>query len=222
MATKDGPETRSEQAYRQLRREILQRVHQPGSRLDVQAVARRMALSTAPLRDAVRRLEADGLLRVHPRFGTFVSRLTAAEVREAYEVRTWLELAAGAKAAALLDGERLATLEATLEAQRQALAAAPPLDYDHFLGLDAAFHLGILEAADNRRLVRLYEGLQAHMHIARAKSVSGADRGWEALREHLAILAALRRRAPEAVKTALLAHLLASEEDLLAHLEGHP
>jgi DNA-binding GntR family transcriptional regulator len=221
-AVKETPDTRSERAYRQLRREILQRVHAPGARLDVQALARRMAISTAPLRDAVRRLEADGLVRIHPRYGTFVTSVTPEEVREAYEVRTWLELAAGAKAAVLLDPAQLDSLSKILEAQQRALEGASLLDYDQFLGLDAAFHLGIIEGAHNRRLVRLYEGLQAHMQVARAKYVAGPDRGWQALREHLVILSALRRRAPERVKTALLAHLLASEEDLLAHITPDP
>jgi len=208
----------ADQAHHALRAMILRRVHPPGSRLDIQALAREMGISTAPLRDAVRRLEVEGLVEIHSRRGTFVTQITSADVRELFEVRRALELAAARVAVRRFEAASLAALGSLLEQLEQWLRGPSPLDYDDYLGIDAEFHRRIVAAAENQFLSRLYDSLQAHTHVARAKYVGGTHRRWQSLDEHQAILAALRARDVSRLEQAVQAHLAAAEADLLAHL----
>ena len=210
----------ADQAHRALRQMILRRVHPPGARLDVHAIAREMGISTAPLRDAVRRLEGEGLVQIHPRRGTFVTEITPEAVHEVFEVRRALELAAAQAAVASLDDGDFAVLEALLDQLRQWLKGDSSLDYDGYLGVDATFHRRIVAAAGNGLLLRLYENLQVHTHVARAKYVRGTHQRWQSLQEHQDILSALRARDKRAVERAVIRHLEVSEADLLTHLRA--
>ena len=212
----------ADQAHRALRQMILRRVHPPGARLDVHAIAREMGISTAPLRDAVRRLEGEGLVQIHPRRGTFVTEITPDAVREVFEVRRALELAAARVAVSTLDDGDFAVLAALLNQLEQWLKGDSPLDYDGYLGVDATFHRRIVAAAGNSLLLRLYENLQAHTHVARAKYVRGTHQRWQSLQEHQDILGALQARDKAAVERAVRTHLEVSEADLLTHLRVPP
>ncbi len=207
----------ADKAYRILRQEILRRVHPPGQRLDIQALASDMGISTAPLRDAVRRLETEGLVKIHTRYGTFVTDVTPEDVREVFEVRRALEMAAAQKAALALSTQELADLTGMVDAMRRELGKGRRVDYDTYLGIDYEYHRRIVVAAGNTRLLRIYEGLQAHAQVVRAKYGGGANRAWDGLEEHTAILAALRARDPEGAIRAVAAHLDAAQDSLIAH-----
>jgi DNA-binding GntR family transcriptional regulator len=136
-----------------------------GTRLRQETLAAEFGVSRTPVREALRKLQAGGLVEVQPRRGALVRRPSARDVREAYEVRAELEgLAAGLAASRIRDGElqRLReaqelfrhSIDSVLAWRQGRIAQEPPTAGPHgeWMAANDAFHLAIQEAAGNRRL----------------------------------------------------------------------
>ncbi|MEW4529356.1 GntR family transcriptional regulator [Maioricimonas sp. JC845] len=158
----------------------------PGTRLVELTIAREFETSQAPVREALRELEAHGLVESRPYRGTRVREITNREMAEAYQVRAILEQHAGEQAACRFEGN-VADLEDLVGQLRTAAAAG---DVEAYSELNVRFHRCIIEQSGNQTLLRMWEtlgfGIRIRVNVVR-QSVDLISRAGE----HDPIVAAL-------------------------------
>ena len=194
-----------------------------GTRLRQQTLAAEFGVSRTPVREALRKLQAGGLVEVQPRRGALVRRPSARDVREAYEVRAELEgLAAGLAASRIRDGElrRLReaqalfrhSIDSVLAWRERRDAQRPPTAEPHgeWMSANDAFHLAIQEAAGNRRL----RAALADLHQSFPRDLTwivlseNARLLQENVAQHEAILAAIERSDAAESRRLMVEHVL--------------
>lgn len=181
--------TLAEQVYQRLRQEILRNVYPPGAALPEKVLADQLAVSRVPVREALRRLAADGLVTLKPRQGAFVSSLSPQQFLDAYRVREALEDLAIRLALPNLTPDDLAELARLQDAMRRHAAAG---DVDAFFVVNRAFHALFVQRSANEYLAGIYFPLMDQMrrHLSSSLGLRG---GLErSIEEHQAILAAVR------------------------------
>jgi DNA-binding GntR family transcriptional regulator len=181
--------TLAEQVYRHLRREILDNAYPPGTALPEKTLAEQLNVSRVPVREALHRLAADGLVTLRPRHGAVVSTLSPQQFLDAYRVREALEELAIKLALPNLTAADLEELE-RLQGEMRRYAAAG--DADAFFAANRAFHARFVERSRNEYLQGIYFPLldQMRRHISSSLGLRG---GLErSIEEHQAILAAVR------------------------------
>lgn len=192
----------AEQVKDRLLQDILSGRYPPHSRIVETAVARELGTSQAPVREALRGLEAIGVVEITPFRGARVRRPTTPELLEAYIVRTELE-SLGARLAVPRMTE--ADLE-DLEAYGREMQRAAALEDRHAVAIaDASFHARIIAIAGNATLDRVWRSLEPFSRTYITLLAPGADARWTASL-HDPILGALRERDPERVAAALRHH----------------
>jgi DNA-binding GntR family transcriptional regulator len=180
----------------QLREEILRRIlegdYAPGERIVESRLMKDYGVSQAPIREALRDLEAMRFVESEAHRGVRVRSVTEKEIGEMYPVRAALEELAGRAAAPQLTDATLVALEEEIEAMREAHRAA---DLHAQLVHDARFHELVFEAAGNSLLLDMWRSL--HAEIRALVTYVRVDIGTAAIVEsHVPILDALRRRDP--------------------------
>jgi DNA-binding GntR family transcriptional regulator len=211
----------TEQTYGVLKDRILQRQLLPGERISVDEVARGLGVSRTPVNDALKRLASEGLVEIVPRRGTFVSGLTAQEVNEWFDIRLMIELHAADRL--LSQGEApsfLSSVREPLERMQLAVNHDDYNDYDNFMEGDRDFHHLLVASTCNEHLTRIYTNLNVHIQVARAHYVDSVENPRQVTQEHDAILAALERGDPAAVRLALSAHITNVKSRILEMLEA--
>jgi DNA-binding GntR family transcriptional regulator len=188
----------------------------PGERLVEEALAKEMGASRTPLREALHRLEQEGLLARRPRGGYVLKPLDPAEVEEAVETRSLLESYAASLAAQRATDKALTGLERNIA---QFAAAHERRDPAALAALNAEFHALLAQAAGSRLLIRLLEVLEGLVERISRESATGMEAGCWSLDEHREILAALRARDPEASSRAAAFHVRRGGRHLLDHLK---
>jgi GntR family transcriptional regulator of gluconate operon len=139
-----------------LRYAIISRQLKPGEHLRELPLANRFGVSRVPVREALIRLEHEGLVRGEPRRGAFVVGMTLADIRELYEVRAILEVRGARLAAEAAAPENLANLRRITQDFR---VEADRGDSESLAGVDIAFHREVMTAAHHRRLLATWEPL---------------------------------------------------------------
>jgi DNA-binding GntR family transcriptional regulator len=183
-----------QRVHEHLREEILANRLTAGTELQETALAAELGVSRGPVREAIGRLAAEGLVVVRPRRGAIVRSLTKDEFIEAYEVREALEVMAARLATARLGNEGLARLESLTTAMEQ---HAERDEVDAFFEANAAFHASLVEAAGNSRLREMYAQLLGQMNRYRRRSLALRGSLQQSVAEHRAILAALESGDPD-------------------------
>jgi DNA-binding GntR family transcriptional regulator len=197
---------------------ILERIlsghYAPDSRIVETQVARELGTSQAPVREALRGLEALGVVEIVAYRGARVRRPSKREILEAYAVRSTLEALAARLAVPRMSAADVRPLAAHLDEMHAAAGAGD----DHTLAeADAQFHGRIVELAGNATLEKVWRSLEPHSRTFFTLAVPGADPKWAA-DLHVPILAALERRDPEAVVMALSRHFDEVSENLARRL----
>jgi DNA-binding GntR family transcriptional regulator len=207
----------SEEAYDALRAAILGGRLQPRARIVEADIARQMATSRSPIREAVRKLEHEGLVEYVPRRGTIVVGLSRADVADAYQLRAHLEAYGARLAATHASEEHFARLLEMIERMRE---CATGNDLEGLVAADVEFHRSVCEASGSRWLLQAWETLNP----ARWTLVSGlraTDLSLEQIAErHWPILAALQSRKPDNVENIIRSHILELGERVLSGLDG--
>jgi DNA-binding GntR family transcriptional regulator len=195
------------QVYDILRRRIVACAPgcEPGAQLNMRRLADELGISVTPVKDAVRRLQADGLVVTRPRQGIFVSTLTGRDLEDLVAVRRGLEVLAAELFVPPVDPgivERMtAELAAWEEERRRGDVQAA---YAHHI----AFHSLAVAACGNRFLQRLYEQLHAHVSIAFAYYTRSFNQTDDELVRHRLLLAALVRGDPADLRRRVAEHYL--------------
>jgi DNA-binding GntR family transcriptional regulator len=197
-----------------LRDEILRGAVAPGEPLRQEELAERFGVSRLPVRDALLRLEAQGLVHVFPNRGAFVISLSADEVREIYEMRVLLEGDIIERAVPRMTEEDWRRIDAArAEGVRNA-------DGPEWVEGDWRFHRALYEPAGRPRQLAMIETLRGT--VARYSSAYSAlpSRTADWLQDHDAIVEACRAKASVAARRRLVEHLQRVMELVLAQLDA--
>lgn len=195
---------------------LMDQVIEPGARASIDGIARELDVSPTPVREALARLESEGLVVKKALRGYTAAPLLDDEgLRQLYEVRGILEPHAAGAAAARLDAAGIAELEQLSHQMATSAEAAQAgadrfQDYRDFADRDAAFHHRIAAAAGNDLLLDGIVRLRSHLHLFRLYFVHGIAQ--HAVEEHEAILEALRAGDVDGAREAMSAHIARSYE----------
>lgn len=147
-----------EDAYAAIREGIVSGRYPQGSHITAQQLAEASGLSRTPVREAMRRLDAEGLVKLIPNRGAFVARWTRTEIEQIYELRILLEAFAAQVAAERASDEQIANLRALAD-EMTAAVNQTPLDHAAVAQINSSFHRAVLEAGGNSRLRELIGSL---------------------------------------------------------------
>jgi DNA-binding GntR family transcriptional regulator len=199
-----------------LRDDILAGRLQPGSRLVECDLTARFAVSRGPVREALRRLAADGLIEHWPHRGALVRRLTEREIRELFAIRIEMEALAARLAAAADAADRRARFVASI----QPIYADAPREVCKYLKENAAFHDAVLALADNLELRDIAARLQLPLIMAQVGDVLTPAVLEASVQEHRAIAKAILKRDPSAASARMREHLERAAALALARRAG--
>jgi DNA-binding GntR family transcriptional regulator len=204
----------AERVFVELRQAIVEGRIPPGSKLSEPVLAADYAVSRAPLREAIGRLEALGLVERRPRIGARAVKLTGAGLMELYEIREALEGTAARLAAERMSDAAIADLQALMARHRDEVAREHGQAYFQQAG-DLDFHYRIVASSGNARLTRiLCDDLYHLMRMYRCQFGMKSDRAREALTEHGRIVDAIAERDGELAEWLMRRHILASRRSV--------
>lgn len=196
---------------------LMDQTIEPGSRVSIDGIARQLDVSPTPMREALVRLESEGLVAYSARKGYRAAELLdASELRQLFEVRMLLEPPAAALAATRIRPDQLAALQSLADADDESTDDAHYAGYRSFAEQDAAFHRLIVECAGNDMLTESVVRLRAHTHLYRLYFRHGIAA--DTSEEHDAVLAALRAHDAQAAESAMAAHIERSYGRLAEHV----
>jgi len=196
-----------------LREEIFGGLLAPGAFIDEASVCERLQISRTPLREALKVLTAEGLLRHEPRRGCFVAEVTQRDLDEIFPVIALLEGRCAWEAARHASDDDLAALEALHDRLAKHARARRINDY---YATNFAIHEAIIMLADNRWLAQAIGDLRKILKLARQQQLHAPGRLEQSLSEHLAVFAALKARDSDGAEAAMRTHLNRQREALRA------
>ena len=195
----------------QLRERIFAGELTPGTFLDEVMLAEQMKISRTPLREALKVLTAEGLVRHEPRRGCFVNEVTEQDLDEIFPVIALLEGRCAYEAAQHATDADLATLE---EMHQKLSRHAKAKRINEYYETNFAIHEAIIALAGNRWLAGVISDLRKIVKLARLQQLHAPGRLEQSLSEHLAVFAALKARDPEGADAAMRTHLTRQREAL--------
>ena len=206
-----------EAAYDQIRRRILDNVWPPGHRALEQEVALTLGMSRTPVREALLRLQNEGLVEVIPRHGVRVLPVSPADMREIYQILTALEC----MAAELLANRKPSAKELTplVDATKAMDKALKQEDLDAWAAADERFHAHLVDLAGNRQLQATVLNYWDRAHRARMFTLRLRPKPMNSTREHMQMVERLRAGDAEGAARVTRAHRERASRELVTIFE---
>lgn len=209
--------TRADDVYLVLKDDIRMNRMPPGYQAPEPELALRLGVSRTTIREALIRLEAEGMVELIPRRGARILPLRADDMREIYEILTSFEPAAAAGLAARKPtAADLAPMEEAAADMETALADG---DLEAWAEADDRFHLALLDLHGNRRMRSFIAALNDQVHRARMVTLRLREAPVKSNQEHRDILDSLKKGDAEAARKAFLAHRQRAAQELVGILE---
>ncbi|GHJ08633.1 GntR family transcriptional regulator [Micromonospora humidisoli] len=184
---------------------------EPGSRVTIDVLARELGVSQTPIRDALNRMEAEGLVVRVPHAGYRIPpQITRQRFEDMLEVRLLLEPAAARRSAERASLPQVAGLRRMLAEMAELEGGVGPTAYGAFGLRDAAFHDLVAHSAENQVIRETLARLHSHVHLFRLHHDTQVTH--LAMAEHEAVVAAIAARDPDAAAYAMRRHILRSGE----------
>jgi DNA-binding GntR family transcriptional regulator len=203
----------TELTYRSIKRTVLLDGVDRPFRLTEEYLANRLGISKSPVREALNRLEAEGLIRIEARRGAYVRQFSAKEIRDLYDLRAMLEDYSIANA--VITPALLAELASSIARTENILVEGDRLKH---VEEDLRFHFMITEATGNEELGRVFDNVQQKSVLCRMESYQlSATRSPDA---HKRIYQAMLRGDRQAARKAMQEHIFYVRDRLLARAEG--
>lgn len=204
-----------ERVYRHLQAEIWDGQLLPGTVLSEVALSKELGVSRGPIREAMARLAAEGLVTVRPRRGTIVRSPTLAELLDAYQVREVLESLAVRLAVPRLTAEDLRELEGFVDEMESSTRDG---DLARFFEANVAFHNRFYELSGNRKLRQVHRTFMGEIPRYQDRSLSIRGNSSDSVTEHRAILLAAERGDAQLAAELAGVHVRVPAERLKNHL----
>lgn len=197
--------------FNTLRQAILRGEMEPGERLMEIQLAEKLGVSRTPIREAIRKLELEGLVIMIPRKGAEVAHITEKDMRDVLEVRCALEELAATLASKNVTPERIKELKA---ANKVFEAAIVSKDVVNIVDADVSFHDIIYAMTNNQRLVQIINNLREQMYRYRLEYVKDARTHSILISEHNDIIKRLDEKNVENVKEVVRQHIHNQEKGI--------
>jgi DNA-binding GntR family transcriptional regulator len=217
MAMKPQRQMLTDTVYDVIRQRLVDHDVEPGSKLNINGLATELDVSPTPVREALARLEADGLVIKRSLAGyTAAPLLNSKDFDDLFEMRILLEPTAAARGATRIGAEDLAALTDNVNEMRKAQHDTSSETLRLFVHHDALFHSRIACSSGNTLMADTFKRLHAHTHLYRLYFRDGIAE--ETCREHERIVEALREADPDTAAAAMRTHLRRAQERLLPAL----
>jgi DNA-binding GntR family transcriptional regulator len=209
VATEAEPGKRlSDLAYRRILEAMFDRRLPAGAFVSQNELVHLLGIPVAPLRDALRVLEAEGILTIHPRSGIQFTKPGAELTKSTYQFRTIVERAAVRVFAETAEEEEIATirrrhLEMSLRLEHSGITPDVMAELEE---LEDLLHKSIIASLRNPLIENAYARMRTYLRLVRLDRRMTVPLAQRTMREHLEIIAGIEERNPDAAETALIAH----------------
>lgn len=211
-------------SYRPLRDVVVDNIRQAivsgqfpaGMRLMELQLAEEMGVSRTPVREAIRKMELEGLVVMIPHRGAYVADISIQDINEVYQIRTALDVLAVGLAAERISDEEVKEMQVLLDADIPLIDAR---NYPKIIENDTAFHDVIYRASRNRRCMNIISNLREQITAIRGRSMPYPGRLVDMIKEHQNIIDALAERNVEKAQRAVRIHMENAERTLLKVIE---
>ena len=207
-----------DQTYDIIKNMIIMREIEPGKKINEEHLAKEIQVSRTPIREALCRLENEGIVKIIPRRGAFVADLTEINVSEILLIREVLEGLAARLATENMDEKTLEKLKKALEK----VSAVPEKDSDliDYTRSEVDFHALLLSASNNQMLKNMMEIVNAHLQIIRLRTVVIPERAQKTVKEHHQILKAIENGDAGAAEELMRKHVRSVRDVALKNIEA--
>jgi DNA-binding GntR family transcriptional regulator len=209
--------TLAAQVQQRIRDAILKQSLAPGERIDQNKLAEELKVSLAPIREALKGLEAEGLVTIQPRRGAFVVEVSITDMDELYFTRQLIEGEAIYHCVPRMTAKDFDELQAMITAMRQATGSN---DIKTYIELNRQFHLRIYSTLNNQHLLQVIRGLWERSELYRYRYMFVTHEHDRIHREHEGILDACRQRDLALAKTRAQQHISGTQRALDHLLQG--
>ena len=199
-----------------LRQAILKGELEPGERLMEMQLAEQLGVSRTPIREAIRKLELEGLVLMIPRRGAIVAKITEKDLRDVLEVRSSLERLSTEIACERMYEDTIMELKKAQEAFKEALAQD---DITLQAQRDVEFHDVIYKATDNLRLIQMLNNLREQMYRYRLEYLKDGLAHQTLIEEHEAIIEALSKRDKDTATKIMVRHIYNQELTVMKNIQ---
>ena len=196
--------TLHEEIANNLRELIMSGELQEGDKIKEDELCSSMGISKTPLREALRVLSVEGLIKLVPNRGSFVSTPTFEEIREMFDVMSVLEGICARAAAEKMSAKDLAALEKLHDRLENNFKRRAQREY---IRINNQFHSFVQELAGNRTLNQIVNGLRQKILLYRYQSLNLPERFEQSIQEHRDLIEAFRKKDPKKVETLMRRHL---------------
>ncbi|MDF2595320.1 MAG: GntR family transcriptional regulator [Clostridia bacterium] len=190
--------------FQTLRKAILTGELEPGERLMEIQLGEKLGVSRTPIREAIRKLELEGLVIMVPRKGAQVAHFTEKDIQDVLEVRAALEALAAKIACKRMDDRSFLKLQLAITEYDY---AARDKDIETMIEKDVEFHETIFNASQNDKLIQLFNNLREQVHRYRIAYLKNTGESDAVHAEHLALLEALKRRDEDLAEDIAAKHI---------------
>jgi DNA-binding GntR family transcriptional regulator len=198
-----APRALYEEVAELLRQRIFARELEPGSWIDELRIAEALGISRTPLREALKVLAAEGLVTMKVRRGAYVTEVSEKDLRDVYHLLALLESDAARVVAQRASESQMTQIQTLHQDLEKAID-----NRDRFFEINEAFHMLLLEIADNRWRDQMVADLRKVMKLNRHSSLFKEGRIEQSLAEHRTIVQALTERQPEQAAERMSAHFM--------------
>lgn len=175
--------------FKKIREDILDGRYQENDELREAAIAEELGVSRTPVREAFRQLELEGLIRIVPNKGAYVTGISSSDVADIYEIRSLLEGLCARWATKKITKEKIDEMEETILLSEFHLSKK---HYEQLIDLDNRFHMQLYEACGSKMLIHLLKDFHQYVHKERQQTLSSWERSKAAVAEHKSIMEAIR------------------------------
>lgn len=204
-----------DKAYLAIREGIIRGHFAPGAHLTAQDLGAASGLSRTPVREAMRRLHAEGLIEFIPHRGAFVTRLDEQEIKNIYDLRVTLESYAASAAARNVTAPQLAELEALALKMQELVAGNPESLVEELAELNNKFHKLIVVASHNSRLPSALSAIVEMPLVLRTFRRYRLPELERSTNQHLELVSALSNHDSEWARSVMTSHILSAQHALL-------
>ncbi len=205
-----------EVVFASLRKAILEGILEPGERLMEIHLAGELGVSRTPVREAIHKLEQEGLVITYPRRGAVVAQITRKDLEDALEVRAALEELSVRKAAQCITPEQLGKLK---KAAADFESCTKNGDVTASARADVAFHEILSEASGNQRLLSLLYNLRGQLYRYRMENLKDAASYAGLIAQHRQLCLAMEKQDGELAARTLREHIAAQKKSILEKIE---